>query len=200
MDDMEISSGSDDNVSQAEIDWLVGDVQGRIGQAGGSNVGRETSQDDSLGDEDAEGEDDLEPEGEEDAGNGAGSSEEVEQSAMASIYSNGLFWSYSNHFKQPASGTDIVATVKSAWPLIEAYGQSDNPASLRIINDQLDILFDTPSNIRGSERVFQQARKSIMKVVNVIFTEPEEGPYMDKAREHFEELLKAISNVRSFPC
>jgi hypothetical protein len=91
MDDMEISSGSDDNVSQAEIDWLVGDVQGRIGQAGGSNVGRETSQDDSLGDEDAEGEDDLEPEGEEDAGNGAGSSEEVEQSAMASIYSNGLF-------------------------------------------------------------------------------------------------------------
>lgn len=39
-----------------------------------------------------------------------------------------------------------------------------------------------------------------MKVIDAIFPEPKEGPYMDKAREKFEELLKTITDVRSFPC
>jgi len=196
-------------VSQAEVDWLVSDVQGRIGKAGGSHVRRETSQDNhSLGDngawldKNAEGDDNLEPEGKKDPGDGPGSSEEAEQRAMVSIYLIplmkpisivyfGLTKIDSNHFKHPASAPDIVTTVKSVWPLIEAYSQSDKPESLMIVNDQLDIHFK-PFNIRGSEQIFQQARKSIMKVINVI--------YMDKAREHFEELLEAITNVRSFPC
>jgi hypothetical protein len=87
--------------------------------------------------------------------------------------------------------------VKSAWPLIEAYCHSPEADSLRIVNQQLDILL-RPINIPGSEGVYQQAMHSITKVIDVIFPDLNEGPFIDKAQNLFEGLLKEITDVRPF--
>ena len=69
--------------------------------------------------------------------------------------------------------------------------------SLRIVNEKLNIHF-RPTNIPGSEVPFQQARHAIIKVVDVIFPEPREGPFMDAARQEFDGLLRAITEVCPF--
>jgi hypothetical protein len=77
MDDTESSTGSDGNMSQVEVDQLVGDTNGR-----GAMV---QTNHHSL-DEDSQGDDDLEPKGKEHAGDNPSSSKEVEQRVMVSIY------------------------------------------------------------------------------------------------------------------